>query len=224
MTKDQYQKYYKNNAKIIKHCLETKTTDLSEIIFCDGSVGKDHSFDFLCARWADILACSAIGAVPNMSRRGSDGILYYQNSNVPKEVETKLCGVTQADLALGSRKGLYYSTNLENYYSKCAISSHFHGSFDVNMSETTMASKERDTFLVLFDRTENRVIDAYGIYATQVLNLIENKKQGKSITFKLSAFQSNGFRMGTQWETETFPKWEQRMIKKTLESKRFIKY
>jgi len=222
MNLEQFKIANRNNAEIIQQCLEKRTTDFSKIMFWEGVQGKDLSFDELSSKWADILACAAIGAVPVIKKTGTDGYIYYAGSENPVEAETKLCGIRHSDLALGQRGGLYYSANLDNPNSKCAITTHFNGSFDAGMSHETLQTKKRDTFLVLFDRTENKIIDAYGIRATDVLQLLESKKHNATVTLKLSAFQNTGFRMGTMWESEKFYPWQSRMITKTKESRRFI--
>jgi hypothetical protein len=222
MKLSEFQTAYAHNAKIIKHCLDTRTNDFSDIIFWEGVQGKTLGFDELTSKWADVLGCSVIGALPSIERQGADGYIYYRGDKTPYEVETKVSGIRHKDLALGQRGGLYYSANLENWNSKCNITSHFMGAFDANMSALTMQSKKRDTFLIPFDKTENKIIDAYRLSADRVLELLENRKHNASITFKLSAFQQHGARMGTQWDVEGFDKWCSRLSKQTKEAKRFI--
>lgn len=222
MDLDLYRKSYNHNASIVKKCLDTRTCDFSDIVFWEGVRGRDLGFDELCSKWADVLGCSLIGALPSVERSGADGfIIYGSDPTTPREVETKVCGIRQSELAVGARGGLYYSTNLENWYSKCAITSQFSGQFKT-MTEETMLTKKRDTFLILFDKTENKTIDAHRIDGETALSLLESKKNNASITIKLGAFQKYGHRMSTLWEVEGFDNWRDRMVKQTVESKRFI--
>ena len=217
-----YQNYIVHNAEIIKHCLDTRTNDFSDIMFWEGIRGGDLGFDELSSKWADVLGCSVIGALPSVERTGADGYIIYKGDvKTPVEVETKVCGIRHGDLAVGKRGGLYYSTNLENWNSKSAITSLLHGQFQL-MSKETMKSKKRDTFLISFDKTENKIIDANRIDAATVLKLLESKKKNTAITLKLSAFQQHGYRMNTLWEVESFYRWNQRMVNQTKEAKRFI--
>lgn len=206
----------RRNQDIIRNCLATKSVNFSDIMFWEGISARDLSFDEVASKWADILACTVIGALPCVGKHGADGYLQYTGSKDFVPVETKLCGVRHEDLAVGPRGGLYYSTNLDNWYSKCSITSHFSGKFDASMSRGTMQSKNRDTFLVLFDRTENCIIDTYGMEGKKVLELLEEKKNNSSITFKLSAFFHSGFAMTSGFgKFEGFDAWEERVIKKT---------
>ena len=205
------------NALIIHNCLKNRTTDFSKIQFWENMSGQDLSLDLLCSKWADILACAAIGAVPSMKQQGADRYVYYQDRKRPTAIEAKLSSIQQYDLALGSRGGLYYSTNLDNYSSKRAITSHFEGKFDFNMSMETMASKRRDTFLVPFDRTTNSVIDVYRLDADTALDLLETRKKRNyaSISLKLSAFIYDGNQFDCEWPVEGFDMWTERMKKQT---------
>jgi len=222
MDLESYQNYITHNAKIIKHCLDTRTNDFSDIMFWEGIRGGDLGFDELSSKWADVLGCSVIGALPSVERTGADGYIIYKGAiNTPVEVETKVCGIRHGDLAVGKRGALYYSTNLENWNSKAAITSQLAGQFKP-MSEGTMKSNKRDTFLISFDRTENKIIDANRIDADTVLKLLESKKENTAITLKLSAFQQHGHRMNTLWEVESFHHWHQRMINQTKAAERFI--
>lgn len=222
MDTKQYISAREHNAKIVKRCLETHSTDFSDIIFWEGVKGKELSFDTLASKWADILGCSAVGAIPTIAKRGADGYVYFERDrNTPCEIETKVSGITHEDLALGLRGGLYYTTNLDNSNSKCAITSHFNGKFSV-MSEKTRASKNRATFLVMFDRTENKVIGSYYMNGNSVLELLESKNKGASVSIKLSAFQQYGQEFTTQWETEGYTKWNRRIVAQTRENGRFI--
>lgn len=211
-----------NNSKIMQHCLATRTTDLSNIIFWEGVVGKELGFDELASKWADVIGCSVIGALPSIERSGADGYIYYRDDINPREVETKICGVRHSELAVGQKGGLYYSTNLENYKSKSAITSKFLGQFKP-MAADTMQSKKRDTFLILFDKTENKIIGANRIEAEKVLSLLYTRgKNNKTITLKLGTFHKHGHTMETQWEVETFDIWKDRMITQTKAARRFI--
>jgi hypothetical protein len=205
-----------HNEEIIRNCLRTREVNLKDFIFWEGVTVKDLSMDEVMSKWADILGCTAAGAIPSIEKTGADGYLIYSGETEPTPIETKLCGIRQTDLALGKRGGLYYSTNLDNWYSKCSITSQFSGKFDAGMSDTTMASKKRDTFLVLFDKTENKIIDVYGMKANKVLKLLQERKNNATITFKLSAFQQHGFKMQSGVaELEGFSAWEKRIIKLT---------
>jgi hypothetical protein len=212
---EEYERAREHNARIIQKCLTNRTTDFSQIKFWEGLTGQQLSMDQLCSKWTDILACAAIGAVPSMKPRGADGYLYYQNRQRATAIEAKLCSIQQYDLALGIRGGLYYSTNLDNYNSKCSMTSHFSGQFDAAMTEETMYSKHRDTFLVPFDRTTNSVIDIYRLDADTTLDLLETRrnKGNTSITLKLSAFQQDGGVFDCEWPVEGFDNWVERMKK-----------
>jgi len=210
----------KHNAAIVKRCLDQRTSDFSDIIFWEGVKGRDLSTDVLLSKWADIIACAAIGAIPSSRPRGADGYIFYKNRKTPTAIEAKLCGIYQEDLALGIRgKSLYYSTNLDNYNSKCAITSHFSGKFSPTMTDDTFASKRRDTYLVMFDRTENKVIDIASLDADSAYNLLDDRRDNSTITLKLSAFQNNGFYFDCEWDVETYDNWNKRMIK---ECKRYV--
>ena len=215
MNIDKYEQARTHNARIIKKCLTERTTDFSQIKFWEGVKGQNLSMDLLCSKWADILACAAIGAVPSMQKQGADGYLYYRNRQRSTAIEAKLCGINQEDLALGSRGGLYYSTNLENYNSKCNITSHFAGAYDADMTSETFATKRRDTFLVPFDRTTNSVIDIYRIDADTTMELLETRrnKGNSTMTLKLSAFQYDGETFDCEWPVEGFDTWSERMKK-----------
>ena len=205
-----------HNEEIIRNCLRTRQVNLKDFIFWENVTVKDLSMDEVMSKWADILGCTAAGAIPSIEKTGADGYLIYSGETEPTPIETKLCGVRQTDLALGKRGGLYYSTNLDNWKSKCSITSQFAGSFDSSMSDATMASKKRDTFLVLFDKTENKIIDVYGMKANKVLELLQERKNNATITFKLSAFQQHGFKMQSGvTELEGFSAWEKRIVKLT---------
>jgi len=217
LTIEKYESARTHNARIIKRCLTERTTDFSQIKFWEGVKGQDLSMDLVCSKWADILACAAIGAVPSMQQWGADGYLYYRNRQRATAIEAKLSSIQQHDLALGSRGGLYYSTNLDNYSSKAAITSQFKGVFDANMTSETMATKRRDTFLVPFDRTTNSVIDIYRLHADTTLELLETRrsKGNSTITLKLSAFQYDGDQFDCEWPVEGFDRWVERMKKQT---------
>jgi hypothetical protein len=209
----------KKNIEIIQRCLKTGAINFDGFTFWEGKTANELPFDTVTSKWADILGCTAVGAIPSIERRGADGYMWYSQNGKSKcvEIEAKVCGVNQGDLALGKRGGLYYSVNLDNSKSKCAITSHFAGRFDVNMSGATMLSKERDTYLVMFDRTENKLIGSYKMSGKKVLrNLIERRNNDSAISLKLSAFQYDGIPWhSTLWKTEGYSKWEKRMIKST---------
>jgi hypothetical protein len=213
----------KNNIEIIKRCLETRSFNLDGFIFWEGKTVNQLSFDSVMAKWSDILGCTAVGAIPSIAKTGADGYMWYHQNGKTQcvEVEVKVCGVNQEDLALGKRGALYYSVNLDNPKSKCSITSHFHGRFDINMSGATMLSKNRDTYLVMFDRTENNVIGSFKMPGKKVLkNLQERRNNDSAITLKLSAFQYDGIPWHTSlWKPEGYTKWEKRMMKST---KRYI--
>jgi len=215
------------NIEIIKKCLDTRVINLDGFTFWCGTTTNNLSFDTVMSKWSDILGCTAIGALPVLDKSGTDGHMWVScttGDEYSKEVEVKVCGVNQEDLALGARGGLYYSTNLDNISSKCSITSHFAGSFDREMSHDTMMSKKRDTYLVMFDRTENKLIDSYCMPARKVLSLLLERRSnyGKSITFKLSAFQQHGHKWhSVLWEPEGFAKWQKRITKNV---NRFLKY
>jgi hypothetical protein len=213
----QYERARNDNAEIIQTCLKNRTTDFSQIQFWEGVKGSDLSMDLLCSKWSDILACAAIGAIPSVLPKGADGYLYYEHRQRPTAIEAKLSSIDQRNLALGTRGGLYYSTNLDNYDSKCAITSHFSGSFDADMTEETMASKRRDTFLVPFDRTTNSVIDIYRLDADTTLDLLETRRRkgNSTITLKLSAFVYDGREFDCEWPVEGFDNWAERMKQQT---------
>lgn len=205
-----------HNEEIIRNCLRTRQVNLKDFIFWEGVTVKDLSMDEVMSKWADILGCTAAGAIPSIEKTGPDGYLIYSGETEPTPIETKLCGIRQTDLALGPRGGLYYSTNLDNWHSKTAITSKLEGKFDARMSDACMTSKKRDTFLVLFDKTENKIIDVYGIKATKVLQLLQERKNNVAITFKLSAFQQHGFKMQSKVnDIEGFSAWETRMGRST---------
>lgn len=224
MDKKQYLQAVQNNQDIIRTCLKTNTVNFSDIVFWGGITARELSFDEVANKWPDILSCTVIGALPCVTKHGEDGYLYYARTKglpipipLPIPIETKLCGVHHKDLALGPRGGLYYSANLDNPNSKCAITTHFVAKFSSHMSNDTLLSKKRDTFLILFDRTENCVIDVYGMEGEKVLQLLEQKQNNSSKNFKLSAFQQYGFRMrsGGFGDLEGFDNWETRISKKT---------
>ena len=217
MTLEEFHRAQTHNARIIQKCLNERTTDFSQIKFWENIQGKNLSMDLLCSKWADILACAAIGAIPSREPRGADGYVYYQGHQRPRAVEAKLSSIQQTDLVLGTRGGLYYSTNLENWHSKCAITSHFAGAFDANMTTETLMSKRRDTFLVLFDRTSNSVIDIYRLTANRTLSLLETRRNKGNVTstIKLSAFINDGDQYECSWPTEGFDKWQSRMKNQT---------
>ena len=210
-----------HNQAILKKCLNTRSIDFSDIVFWNGTSARELSFDEVAAKWADVLGCTAIGAIPSLEKTGEDGHLWYSDADAPVPIETKVCGIRHGDLALGSRRGLYYSTNLDNPNSKCAITSHFHGKF-ATMSWDTLQTKNRDTFLILFDKTENKIIDTWGIKGEKTLKLLESKQSNATITLKLSAFMYHGFHMKSGgFNNEGFEVWENRMIRAT---KRRIQY
>ncbi len=212
----QYQQHRLHNQAIIKKCLESRSIDFSDIVFACGTSARTLPFDSVAGKWPDVIACTAIGALPLLNATGADGIMWFAGDSAPRQVETKFCGIWQEELAKGVRGGLYYTTNLDNNNSKCAITSKFQGKFDANMSEDTLGSKNRDTFLVMFDKTENRFIDAYHLSGDTVVRLLHNKKNDKraTATIKLSAFMQYGQRIASFFEFEGFPKWQDRMKKK----------
>jgi len=220
---DTYKTHVKNNAAIVKRCLDTRTTDVSGIVFWEGIKGSELSFDELMSKWSDILGCGVIGALPSAERRGADGYIYYKGLVKPHAIESKVCGIRQHELALGVRGGLYYSTNLENYNSKSGITSYFAGAFDAKMTEETFQSKKRDTFLIPFDKTANQVIDVYRIDGDTVLRLLEDRKNNSSITLKLSAFQQSGHRFNSEWEVDGFNVWSKNMSTLAKQNKRFVR-
>lgn len=216
MNRKEYVDAKSHNEEIIRTCLTTREINLKDFIFWEGVTAKDLSMDEVMAKWADIIGCTAAGAIPCIAKTNEDGWLYYAGDSDPTAMEAKLCGIRQTDLALGPRGGLYYSTNLDNWYSKTAITSKLEGKFDSRMSDACMTSKKRDTFLILLDKTENKIIDVYGIKATKVLQLLRERKNNVSITFKLSAFQQHGFKMQSKVnDIEGFGVWEKRMGKST---------
>ena len=87
------------------------------------------------------------------------------------------------------------------------------------MTDDTFASKRRDTYLVMFDRTENKVIDIATLDADSTYNLLDDRRDNSTITLKLSAFQNNGFYFDCEWDVETYDNWNKRMIK---ECKRYV--
>ena len=223
MDTKQYIATREHNAKIVRRCLETHSTDFSDIIFWEGVKGKELSFDTLASKWADVLGCSAVGAIPTIAKTGADGFAFFERDrNTPHGVETKVAGITQDKLALGSQGGLYYSNNLENWNSKALLTSHISGKFSSIMTNETRATKNRATFLVTFDRTENKVICAHYMPGEIVLDLLESKKNNASITIKLGAFRNHGYEFETQWNTEGYDKWTCRMVEQTRKNGRFI--
>lgn len=212
MNKQEYIKARDHNSRIIQHCLRTHTTDFGDIVFWENGVkGRELSMDLLCAKWADIIACAAIGAVPSRNREGCDGYIWYSGEVIPTPIEAKLSGIDQENLARGRRGALYYSSNLSNWNSKAIITSHISGQFDAKMTDLTMDSKRRDTFLVLFDRKENQIIDVLLIEADKTLELLEDRRGNATMTLKLSAFINHGTLFETTWNLETFEVWRQRM-------------
>jgi|Laugrespbdmm15sn_2_1035079.scaffolds.fasta_scaffold02840_3 hypothetical protein len=221
MNKEFFLNARKNNSKIIQNCLTTGIINLDGFMFWEGKTANQVSFDTAMSKWADILGCTAVGAIPVLEKTGADGYIWYktETGDYKAEIESKVCGVNQGDLALGQRGALYYSTNLDNPKSKCSITSHFAGQFKADMSASTLNSKNRDTFLVLFDRTENKLIGSYRIPGRKVVQLLSERQKrnyGVTLTLKLSAFQYDGERWETTtWETEGFANWESRIIKQT---------
>lgn len=223
MNKTQFLQSVQNNVKIIQKCLTTGIINLDGFMFWEGKTANQVSFDIAMSKWADILGCTAVGAIPVLEKTGADGYIWYDNAGgYFAEIESKLCGINQEDLALGPRGGLYYSANLDNYQSKSAITSKFAGQFKADMSASTLNSKNRDTFLVLFDRTENKLIGSYRMQGKTVVQLLKHRQKnnfGATLTLKLSAFQYDGENWISPWKTESYDVWENRMIKST---KRYI--
>jgi len=224
MNKEQFLTAKKKNIDIIKKCLDTGVINLDGFVFWEGTTANKLSFNTVMSKYSDILGCTAVGAIPVLEKQGTDGFMWFNidGEDYLKEVEVKVSGVNQGDLALGKRGGLYTSTNLANSSSKTSITSHFLGSFDNTMSHQTMMSKNRDTYLVMIDNTENKVIGSYCMPGRKVLSLLKERRSniGVSITFKLSAFKQHGHRWHTQlWEPEGFDKWERRVSKSV---KRYI--
>lgn len=218
MTRAQWMSAKNNNARIVSQLLKRQPTDLTNIRFWeDNLTGRDVSMPELYSKWADIIGCAAIGAVPSIEPNGPDGYIYYYKNGrdlvYPRPIESKISGIFQDELAIGQRGGLYYSTNLENKKSKSAITSHFEGSFHSNMTLETRLSKGIDTYILPFDKTENKVIDIFQIDGEVVESLLEDRKNNKTITLKLSSFQHNGNQFGCQWPVEGYDNWEARMLK-----------
>lgn len=227
MDAEQFLAVKKKNVNIVKQCMDTGIINLDGFTFWEGTTTNQLCFDTVLSKYSDILGCTAVGAVPSLKKKGADGYMWYWQGGVNylTDVEVKVCGVNQEDLALGIRGGLYYNpAHLDNSSSKRSITSHFEGKFDtVNMTSSTFKSKNRDTYLVMIDRTENKLIGSYKMPGKQVLaNLNRRKNNESAIGLKLSAFQQDGFRWhSTLWEPEHFDKWEKRM-KKTV--RRYLKY
>lgn len=216
-----YQSAAQSNADVLRYCLKNRSTELSQIIFWEGVTGKDLAFDQVLARSYDILACCAIGAVPSISPRGADGFFFKSGQDQPLEIETKLTGIESKNIYIGSRGGLYWSSDPNNYHNKAAITSYFQGVFDSSMTNETMHSKKRYTALVCFDRDTNSVIDAWLMSPENILNEIKQRRSNKTISIKLNRFMEKGTKILTTVDCIGWKNWTKTQAKLAKENKRF---
>jgi len=226
MTLSEFNKAVKNNAEIMQKNLENRTVDFNGLVFWEGSI-KNFSIDQVMSSWADIMACSVIGAIPSITNNGADGYMYTNGKIRPVEVEGKLSSTHHKSLAVSKKKGtLYWSSNLSNSKSKTSILSRFAGLFNVNMTDGTLQTKNRDTYLVLFDRDENKFITVFKLSGKKVLNLLEdrlsNSESMHSVSIKLNVFKEHGEEVEGMWQLEGWDLWYERMVKITTEAGRFI--
>ena len=223
MDLDLFRKVSNSNAAILQKCLQTRSSDLSEIMFWEGHKGKDLSFDQLLAKSYDILGCCAIGAIPSMKKSGADGYIRWANDpEVVHEIETKVCAIESKNIHVGARGGLYWSSDPTNTDNRAAINSHFAGSFDAKMTDETMQSKARYTSLICFDRDQNKVIDAWIMKPDVILTEIKKRQNNKSINIKLTRFLLAGSKMGTKIDNIGWDQWQLDQIKSARVSGRLM--
>jgi hypothetical protein len=226
MTLTEYRKAKQNNSKILEKCLVDRTTDLSEIIFWEGVTGKTLSFDLLLSKSYDILGCVAIGAIPTIAKTGADGYMYNKDDKDDNytihEVETKVCAIESKNIHIGSRGGLYWSSNPTRAGNKAGIQSYFNAKFDFGMSDSTMNTKARYTALICFDRDTNQIIDCFYMKPKQVLKELRRRHNGNSLDLKLSCFIENGGTAQCQVPSIGWDNWINEQRTSATLNKRFI--
>lgn len=211
------------NARILKHCLETRTTDLSQITFWEEVRGCELPFDQLCARSYDILGCCAVGAVPSIATSGADGYFYHPKDNSgPWEMETKVSAIESRNIYVGSRGGLYWSSDPTNYNNRAALLSKFQGKFDPNMKEDTWQSKSRYTALVCFDRDANAVIDSWMLSPRRVLHHLNKRSKNASLSIKLNVFMDDGHLVNCTVPTLGWNTWQKQKIVEARAAQRYM--
>jgi hypothetical protein len=225
---DDYSKYstaLNNNITAVTKFLNTlDLNELRGIKYWDGSE-IEVSLNILGNKIYDILACTCIGALPKSESSGADGVLWTDAQSSPVEIETKLSGIQRHEIALGGENSLYYSTNLKNPQSKAALASKLSGAFHAEMSEFTLQSKARPTYLVVMDMTTNEFVDAWCLDGQTTLEQLQERRSNKNKTLKLKlqVFINHGVLVKSAVPTIGYINWQAILTAHAKRSGRFIK-
>ena len=184
-----------HNAKILAKCLKNRGTDVSNIKIWEGGTIGALPFTMIGQKFADILGCCSMGAIPSGKMTGADGYMYVGGSLV--EVESKVATLTpETKKLLHSTKNdtmiISYDPLSGNPSSRKALTSHLVGWYSENMTDKCFESKSRLTVLIVFDGEQNSIIDIYALTAYQVQMIMKHKKKSKRPKISLGTFKEIG--------------------------------
>jgi hypothetical protein len=194
MDQEKFNILIEKNFKILSTNLKNRTTDFSQISFWeDGLTGKDLPMTKLAEKVYDIIGCAALGVLPSVEKFGADG--FFKKGKKISEWEVKVSAISKSNLYLGQKGGLYVSNyeGRSDSNRRSSLKSKFAGSFDPDMSLTTLKSKARKTALILFDEDDNSIIDVYAMDESVVLRQLENRSSNSTLTLKFNCFEQHGY-------------------------------
>jgi len=102
------------------------------------------------------------------------------------------------------------------------MQTHFTGSYDANMSATTLKTKARRTFLVCFDQTTNEVICAYSLSPRQVAKELDLRQSNATLSLKLNVFMRDGKEAQYKVKRVGWEKWYKNLQQESKNEGRFI--
>lgn len=221
MTLEEFHEAQEHNTKIINNLLNTDSLDgLNQIKFWEKP--KRVSSWELSAKTADILGCCAIGAIPSIKPNGADGYAYLAGHTEACEIESKLASIDLDSVVVGPWGGICYSTPNMNQKSTrpTGITSKVSGSFDANMSLTTLESKARHTALICVDREHNKVIDAWMLAPNTVVEELKLRKASTNsprLRISLAKFINRGWNIHTPVDKIGWTEWK-KFVVETIDS------
>lgn len=212
-----------NLAAIMNFLSSWDLNHLKSVTYWDGSK-PNLSLNILSSKIYDIIACTCIGALPKSDSSGADGILWRSADSIPEEIETKLCGTHRDDIALGMKDTLYCSTNLDNHKSKTLLASKLAGSFHAAMSEKTLKTKARPTYLVVLDWSTNQCVGAWMLDPLTTMEQLKKRmsKQNKTLTLKLQVFLNHGTTVETVIPSIGYDAWYDELVEYATARNRYI--
>lgn len=212
-TVEQYNKRVEENSKIFKKQYKNNDFNITDYNWFDA---KRKTIKVCAAKNKvdDIYAACILGFLPVSSPSGPDAYTCIDGIFVPVELKTTYINskkIWQSD------RGTAYTGKQNTETRRTSIKSSAEASFDIR---NNLLVKDLVTYLILSDSFTGKVVDAYYVSGSVVLDYLTNNKNtnqektSSKRTIKLSTFM----RLGTQAKTVVrktgCDKWIEQVLKK----------